>query len=79
MNIDEKIIEIIKDVLDNHEDQDFNIETTSENIEGWDSLSHLQIIISVESEFNVKFKTSEINQLKSVRKLTKRVSELIEE
>ena len=35
----------------------------------WDSLKHIQIIVNIEKEFNVKIKTSDVGKLNSFGKL----------
>jgi acyl carrier protein len=42
---------------------------SSENLEAWDSLQHLDIILAVESAARIKFPTAEIIQLTSISKL----------
>ena len=42
---------------------------SSETLEAWDSLRHLDIILSVESAANIKFATAEIVELTSLEKL----------
>lgn len=42
---------------------------SSETLEDWDSLRHLDIILAVESATNVKFQTAEIVELTSLDKL----------
>jgi len=41
-------------------------ETTAADIDGWDSLEHINLIIAFEREFDVKFRTREIVGLKNV-------------
>lgn len=41
-------------------------ETTASDIEEWDSLSHIRLIVAVERKFKVKFTNSEIESLKRV-------------
>lgn len=38
--------------------------TTAEDVDGWDSLMHLNLIIAIEKHFQVKFSTAEISGLK---------------
>jgi acyl carrier protein len=41
-------------------------ETTSNDIEGWDSMSHITMLMAVEDHFNVEFKPYEIANLVNV-------------
>lgn len=41
-------------------------ETTAADIEGWDSFTHLSLIVSVETRFGVRIKTTEIDKLRNV-------------
>ena len=41
-------------------------EMTADDIDEWDSLSHIRLIVSHEIEFGVKFKTKELKGLKNV-------------
>ena len=40
--------------------------TTAEDIEDWDSLTHLQLIAAVEDKFNIHFSLGEINNFANV-------------
>ena len=57
--------EIFKDVLDN-DDIVLKYETTAADVEDWDSLSHIQIVVAIEKHFKVKFTTAEIREFKNV-------------
>jgi len=37
---------------------------TADDVPGWDSLGHLNLIIAIEKNFGVKFATAEISRLK---------------
>ena len=39
-------------------------EMTADDIDGWDSLTHINLIIALEREFRIKFATAEISKLK---------------
>ncbi len=39
---------------------------TADDIDEWDSLSHIRLVLSVEKEFGVKFSAAEIGALKNV-------------
>jgi len=56
--------EVFRDVFDDGEIL-LRDEMTGHDIEGWDSLMHLNLIIAVEKRFGVKFATAEISNLKN--------------
>lgn len=41
-------------------------ETTAKDIDEWDSLTHVQLIVAVEERFGIRFNTGEVAGLKSV-------------
>jgi acyl carrier protein len=41
-------------------------ELTADDIDGWDSLAHIRLILSVQKKFGVKFSPIEMNRLKNV-------------
>lgn len=60
-----KLNEIFKDIFDD-DTLVITEETYSGNIEDWDSLSHLELVSSIESEFKIKFKLDEIKNMLNV-------------
>jgi acyl carrier protein len=62
--------ELMIDVFD-VDDLEITPATTAEDIEEWDSLSHVRLIVAVERKFGFRFKTAEIEDLKSVGDLVK--------
>ncbi|MGC5744535.1 acyl carrier protein [Chryseobacterium sp. DT-3] len=54
-----KLTNVFRDELDNEEIV-LNAETTAEDVEEWDSLSHIQLIVAVEKAFGIRFTSSEI-------------------
>ncbi|HSY65607.1 MAG TPA: acyl carrier protein [Terriglobales bacterium] len=41
-------------------------ELSADDVDGWDSLTHIRLILTVEKAFQVKFSASEIGKLKNV-------------
>jgi acyl carrier protein len=63
----DQIRAIMGDVFDIDVDEaNVTANTTASDIEEWDSLSHIRLIVAIERKFKVKFKNSEIESLKSV-------------
>ena len=59
------IEEIFRDILDN-EDIVLSEETTADEVEEWDSLTHIQLIVAIEKKFKIKFTSKEILSWKNV-------------
>lgn len=60
-----KLNDIFQDVFD---DDSIIVEdgTTAADIEDWDSLEHINLIVAVERAFHIKFNMGEVNEMKSV-------------
>jgi len=61
----EKLNEIFMDVLDLDECK-LTEATSANDIEEWDSLSHIQLIVAVERAFNIHFSSAEIMRWQNV-------------
>ena len=61
----ENLNEVFCDVFDD-EDIKVNDATTADDIEDWDSLEHINLVVAVEKKFNIKFNMGEVNSFKNV-------------
>lgn len=61
----EKLNEIFRNVLDN-DDIELNDATRADDIEEWDSLSHIQMIVAIEKTFKLKFNSREVMKWENV-------------
>ncbi len=61
----QQLNDIFKDVLDNDDIVLTDI-TTANDIEEWDSLYHIQLVVAIEKHFKIKFTASEIQSWKNV-------------
>lgn len=60
-----KLTGVFKDIFDD-ESLVINDNTVSSDIEGWDSLEHINLIVSIEKEFGIKFNMSEVTSMHNV-------------
>lgn len=61
----ERLDPVFRDVFDD-ETITVNDATASEDIEGWDSLEHINLVLAVENEFGIRFNMGEVNKMKNV-------------
>lgn len=65
MNILNELQPIFQDVFDD-EDLVVTNESNAENIDDWDSLSHIRLVVAIEKQFGIKFAFGELQGLKNV-------------
>ena len=62
-DIRDRAQEVFRNVFDDPEIL-LRDDLTAEDIPGWDSLAHINLIVAVEKRFKIKFATAEISNLK---------------
>jgi len=65
MTILEQLTPIFRQVFDD-EGIVITRETTADDIDAWDSLSHMNLVVAVEMTFKVRFALGELQTLKNV-------------
>ncbi len=65
-----RLTEVFRDVFDD-DSLVITVETAAGDIEGWDSLMHVTLILNLEKAFKVKFTSSQVASLKNVGDLLK--------
>ncbi|MGY3499920.1 acyl carrier protein [Bradyrhizobium sp. USDA 4471] len=60
-----RLTSVFRDVFD-EDDLVLTPEMTADDVDGWDSLSHIRLVLAVSKSFGVKFSASEIGGLKNV-------------
>ena len=68
MNISEvlnKLAPIFSNVFDDDE-LVINAHTSAQDIDGWDSLAHIRLVVSIEKAFGLRFSAAEISNLENV-------------
>jgi acyl carrier protein len=71
--IQRKLTQIIRDVFDD-DTLVATPELTARDVDGWDSVNHVRLILSVERQFKLKFAASEVTSLKRLGDLTKLIA-----
>lgn len=74
MTTDDRLNRVFRDVF---ADDSISIEdaTTAEDIEGWDSLAHINLLFSIEDEFSVKLPDEEFAGAGSVGEIKRLLEE----
>ena len=72
----EMLDEVFQDVFD---DENIHVtpETTANDIEDWDSLEHINLVVAVETKFGVKFNMNEVVNMKNVGEMVDIILERI--
>ncbi len=71
-----RLTEVFRDVFDD-ETIVINENTTSNDIEKWNSFEHINLIMSVEEEFGIKIPMKKVSTMKNVGEMVQLISELI--
>ena len=61
-NIDDRIKNVMSAVFEISVDE-IDENSSPDNIESWDSLNHMKIVVSLEEEFNIQFTDADIIEL----------------
>ena len=72
----ERVTDIFRDVFDDDE-LVISDSTNSEDIEDWDSLEHIKLIVGMEKEFKVKFDIKTVNSLENVGQMVDLILSMI--
>jgi len=72
-NILEKINQIFKEVLE-HDNFQLAPTTTTKDVEGWESSTHMMIISEIEDQFNIEFELDELWTMKNIEDLVASVA-----
>ena len=60
-----RLDEVFQEVFD---DESIHVtdSTTADDIEDWDSLEHINLVVAIENEFGIKFNMGEVTKMKNV-------------
>ena len=72
----EKIKKVISETFQIKESS-ITSQTNMQDIDSWDSLTHMELIVSLEDEFSIEFTADEIMAMTDVEKIEKVVGEKV--
>jgi acyl carrier protein len=65
MQVPDRMQKIFRDIFDD-EKLVIRRETSAKDIDAWDSLAHINLVMAVEKEFGIKFALGELQDLRNV-------------
>jgi acyl carrier protein len=68
-----EVQDIFREELDNEEIV-ITPETTANDVDDWDSLTHIQLIVAIEKKFKIKFTSKEILSWKNVAEMIESIA-----
>ena len=78
MDILEKLEIIFRDVFDD-ENIILTNETTANDIEDWDSLAQINLLVAIKKEFKINFDLEEVSKYKNVEDMVKAIEKKVKE
>ena len=74
--ISDRLKKIILNEL-NLDEYDIKDETTANQVPGWDSFNHINVILAIEKDYNIHFKGLEILKVKNIGELQRLIDSKI--
>jgi acyl carrier protein len=64
-NITKQLAPIFRNVFDD-DNLVIDVSTTAQDVDGWDSLAHIRLIVAIEKSFGLRFSAAEISAVENV-------------
>ena len=68
MDVQEKVIQVLINIFQVSPDK-ISTETTSDNVENWDSMNHINMILVLEQEFGIRYDEEQVVSMLSVEEI----------
>ena len=72
----EQVSNVFADILD-EDNITLSESSTADDVEGWDSLTHVQLVVAAERKFKIRFTAKEIQSWKNVGEMIDSISSKI--
>lgn len=76
-NIEDSLQEVFREVFED-DSIELRREMTARDIDGWDSLMHVQLLVNIEREFSIRFKSSQVAGLKDVGEMVDLIASMVD-
>jgi acyl carrier protein len=60
------LTDVFRQVFPDEDDLALGPNTTADNVEGWDSMSHVTLVLAIETRFGLKFTQKELMSFRNV-------------
>lgn len=74
--VTKRVQDIFKEIFDD-ETLEVDDNTTANDIDDWDSFEHINLVVAMEQDFNIKFPMKRITALKNVGEMIDLILEMI--
>ena len=71
-----RLNDLFRNVFDNDE-MVITPELTASDVDGWDRLRHVRLMLTIERAFGIKFSAYEVNKLRNVGQLAKLIQDKV--
>ena len=65
MDVQEKVIQVLVNILQ-VSPEEISTKTTSDDVEKWDSMNHINMILALEQEFGIRYDEEQVVSMLSV-------------
>ena len=76
MDVQEKVIQVLVNIFQVSPDK-ISTETTSDNVENWDSMNHINMILALEQEFGIRYDEEQVVSMLSVEEIIDATEEML--
>jgi acyl carrier protein len=67
-----RLTKVLRDVFDD-DTLVATPELTANDVKEWDSVNHITLVVAIEEEFGIKFKTAELEKMKNVGHMVEQI------